>query len=34
VELAERLGKSRQTVALLVYRALKRFREVAREARG
>jgi RNA polymerase sigma factor (sigma-70 family) len=29
-EMAERLGKSREAVALVVYRALKRFREVAR----
>jgi RNA polymerase sigma-70 factor (ECF subfamily) len=30
-EIAARLGKSREAVALLVYRALKRFREVAKE---
>jgi RNA polymerase sigma-70 factor (ECF subfamily) len=29
-EMAERLGKSRQQVALLVYRALQRFKEVVR----
>jgi RNA polymerase sigma-70 factor, ECF subfamily len=34
LEIAERLGKSREAVALLVYRALKRFRELARETRG
>jgi DNA-directed RNA polymerase specialized sigma24 family protein len=27
-EMAERLGKSREAVALLVYRAVKRFREI------
>jgi RNA polymerase sigma-70 factor (ECF subfamily) len=32
-ETAERMGKSREQVALLVYRALKRFREVCRETR-
>jgi RNA polymerase sigma-70 factor, ECF subfamily len=32
-EMAERLGKSREAVALLVYRATKRFREVIRETR-
>jgi RNA polymerase sigma-70 factor (subfamily 1) len=31
-EMAERLGKSRETVALLVYRALRRFRELCRES--
>ena len=30
-ETAERMGKSRDTVALLVYRALKRFRVICRE---
>jgi RNA polymerase sigma-70 factor (subfamily 1) len=30
-EMAQRLGKSREAVALLVYRALKRFRELVRE---
>jgi RNA polymerase sigma-70 factor (ECF subfamily) len=29
VEMAERLGKSREAVALLVYRAVKRFRELS-----
>jgi RNA polymerase sigma-70 factor (ECF subfamily) len=33
-EMAEQLGKSRETVALLVYRALKRFREVVKETRA
>ena len=33
-EIAARLGKSREAVALLVYRALKRFREVAKETQG
>lgn len=33
-EIAERMGKSREAVALLVYRALKRFRELAKETRG
>jgi RNA polymerase sigma-70 factor (ECF subfamily) len=32
-EIAERLGKSREAVALLVYRALKRFRELVKETR-
>ena len=32
-EIAERMGKSREAVALLVYRGLKRFREIARETR-
>jgi RNA polymerase sigma-70 factor (ECF subfamily) len=32
-EMAERLGKSREAIALLVYRALKRYREVAKETR-
>ena len=31
VETAERMGKSRETVALLVYRALKRFRVICQE---
>jgi len=31
-ETAERMGKSRETVALLVYRALKRFRVLCQEA--
>jgi RNA polymerase sigma-70 factor (ECF subfamily) len=30
-EVAEKMGQSREAVALLVYRALKRFRELARE---
>ena len=30
-EIAERMGKSRETVALLVYRALKRFRMLCQE---
>ena len=30
-EMAERLGKSREAVALLVYRALKRFGTLCRE---
>ena len=33
-EVAERLGKTREAVALLVFRALKRYREVIRETRG
>ena len=33
-EMAERLGKTREAVALLVFRALKRFREIARETRS
>ena len=33
-EMAEQLGKSREAVALLVYRALKRFREVVKETRA
>ena len=32
-EMAERLGKSREAVALLVYRAVKRFRELSEAAR-
>ena len=32
-EMAERLGKSREAVALLVYRAVKRFRELSEVAR-
>ncbi len=32
-EMAERLGKSREAVALLVYRAVKRFREISEAAR-
>jgi len=32
VEMAERLGKSREAVALLVYRAVKRFRELREKA--
>jgi RNA polymerase sigma-70 factor (ECF subfamily) len=32
-EIAQRLGKSRDAVALLVYRALKRYREVLKETR-
>jgi len=31
-EMAERLGRSRESVALLVYRALKRFRTLCRES--
>ena len=31
--MAERLGKSREAVALLVYRAVKRFREISEAAR-
>jgi hypothetical protein len=31
--MADRLGKSRDAVALLVYRALKRFREIVKETR-
>jgi DNA-directed RNA polymerase specialized sigma24 family protein len=30
-EMAERLGKSREAVALLVYRALRRFRALCQE---
>jgi RNA polymerase sigma-70 factor (subfamily 1) len=33
-EMAQRLGKSREAVALLVYRALKRFREVVKDSRA
>ena len=33
-EMAERLGKSREAVALLVYRAVKRFRELRLEEAG
>ena len=33
-EMAERLGKSREAVALLVYRALKRFRALCQETRA
>ena len=33
-EMAERLGKSREAVALLVYRATKRFREVVKDSRA
>ena len=33
-EIAQRLGKSREAVALLVYRALKRFREVVKDSRA
>jgi len=33
-ETAERMGKSRETVALLVYRALKRFRVLCQETNG
>jgi RNA polymerase sigma-70 factor (subfamily 1) len=33
-ETAERLGKSRDAVALLVFRALKRFREIVKETRA
>jgi RNA polymerase sigma-70 factor (ECF subfamily) len=32
-EIAERLGKSREAVALLVFRALKRYRELVKETR-
>jgi RNA polymerase sigma factor (sigma-70 family) len=32
-ELSERLGKSRESVALLLHRALKRFREAAAATR-
>jgi RNA polymerase sigma-70 factor (ECF subfamily) len=34
VEIAERMGKSREAVALLVYRALQRLRVLARETRA
>jgi len=33
-EMAERLGTTREAVALLVFRALKRFREIVRETRS
>ncbi len=34
LEMAERMGKSREAVALLVYRALKRFRVLCQETRA
>jgi DNA-directed RNA polymerase specialized sigma24 family protein len=34
VEMAERLGKSREAVALLVYRAVKRFRALREAAQS
>jgi RNA polymerase sigma factor (sigma-70 family) len=34
LEIADRMGKTREAVALLVYRALQRLRVLARETRG